>query len=128
MENLKKSCEKAEKNNVQIYNAGETHRCPFVQGTADLYANLIDEEFTEWLQADNVKEQVDACLDLIWVLTGYMLSIGVDVIGAWDEVAASNRSKIMPDGKCLKDENGKIIKPEGYFKPNLKQFIPDNIK
>ena len=33
----KKSCEKAEKNNVQIYNAGETHRCPFVQGTADLY-------------------------------------------------------------------------------------------
>ena len=32
-----KGCEKAEKNNVQIYNAGETHRCPFVQGTADLY-------------------------------------------------------------------------------------------
>lgn len=98
------------------------------QDTADLYTNLIDEEFTEWLQADNVEEQVDACLDLIWVLTGYMLSIGVDVTGAWDEVAASNRSKVMPNGKCLKDKNGKIIKPSGYFKPNLKQFIPDNIK
>lgn len=99
------------------------------QDTANLYAGLIDEEFDEWLKAlNNVEEQVDACLDLIWVLTGYMLSIGVDVIGAWDEVAASNRSKVMPNGKCLKDKNGKIIKPEGYFKPNLKQFIPDNIK
>lgn len=33
----RKKLRKGRKNNVQIYNAGETHRCPFVQGTADLY-------------------------------------------------------------------------------------------
>lgn len=94
--------------------------------SANLYRSLINEEYSEWLHAHNVVEEVDACLDLIWVCTGYMLSLGVDVTGAWNEVAASNRSKTMPDGKCLKDENGKIIKPEGYFKPDLKQFIPVN--
>ena len=33
----KKAAEKAEKNNVQIYDAGKTYRCPFIQSITDLY-------------------------------------------------------------------------------------------
>jgi len=32
-------------------------------------------------------------------------------------------SKLGPDGKPILREDGKILKGEGYFKPNLKQFI-----
>lgn len=42
---------------------------------------------------------------------------------AFHEVLDSNLSKIKPDGTCDYSPEGKVLKPEGYFKPNLKQFL-----
>jgi len=91
-----------------------------------LYYDLIKEEYTEFLEAviaeDNV-EQLDACMDMIWVILGYCYMKGWNVHGAWNEVAKSNLWKIDPKtGKVNKREDGKVLKPEGWTPPQLEQF------
>lgn len=92
-----------------------------------LYAKLISEEFSEFLQAyfekDNV-EQLDAVCDLIWVLTGYALSRGWNIEAAFDEVARSNMSKLDPEtGKPIKRSDGKVMKGINYFPPELDKYL-----
>ncbi len=98
--------------------------------TQQLYANLIVEEFTETLTAYEAQDRVeilDGGIDLIWVALGFLLANGftVDQIeAAWREVAASNMSKIDErTGRVMKREDGKILKPAGYFKPNLAEIL-----
>lgn len=93
----------------------------------DLYKDLIIEEFSEFVEAhveqDEV-EQLDACMDMIWVILGYCYMKGYNVEGAWQEVARSNLAKINPvTGKVNKREDGKVLKPEGWTPPQLQQFI-----
>ena len=91
-----------------------------------LYRGLIAEEYDEFCHAvvmrDDV-EQLDACMDMIWVILGYCRMKGYDVDGAWAEVARSNLMKINSEtGKVNKREDGKVLKPEGWTPPQLKQF------
>lgn len=47
-----------------------------------------------------------------------------DFVGAYNEVARSNMSKVdSTSGKVLKREDGKVLKPETYSPPNLSPFI-----
>ena len=94
---------------------------------ANLYFNLIKEEFEELMEAnrnnDDV-ERLDGCMDLIWVTLGYCIAKGYDIKGAWQEVADSNLAKIdSKTGKVLKNHQGKVMKPEGWVAPNLKRFV-----
>lgn len=66
---------------------------------------------------------LDADIDLAWVTIGSALSQGADVLGAMREVARANLDKIGPDGTVLKDENGKVRKPEGWRPPDLTPFV-----
>ena len=100
---------------------------PKTTSNAILYAMLIDEEYKEFdnafTECDEV-EQLDACMDMIWVILGYCYMKGWNVDGAWNEVARSNLSKINPEtGKVIKREDGKVLKPEGWTPPSLEQFI-----
>ena len=92
-----------------------------------MYRNLIAEEFNEFIQANNKNDEVeklDACMDMIWVILGFCYMKGYDVHGAWNEVARSNLAKINPEtGKVIKREDGKVLKPEGWTPPELKQFV-----
>jgi hypothetical protein len=94
---------------------------------ASLYRNLMVEEYNEFIVALNKKdevEQLDACMDLIWVTLGFCYMKGYDVDGAWAEVARSNLAKIDPTtGKVIKRVDGKVLKPEGWTPPNLTPFI-----
>ena len=92
-----------------------------------LYQDLIKEEYTEFWDAEAVSdevEQLDACMDMIWVILGYCYMKGWDVNGAWNEVARSNLAKINPEtGKVIKREDGKVLKPEGWTPPQLEKFV-----
>lgn len=68
------------------------------------------------LTRDQRTEAFDACLDLAWVALGLAYSLGCDVECGVIEVASSNMSKCGPDGKLMRDETGKVIKP-AWFKP-----------
>lgn len=95
-------------------------------GTASLYRTLIDEEYSELIEAEVAQiehEEFDACLDLIWVTIGYMLSRGWPVPEGWSEVAESNLAKIGPDGRLEKRADGKVLKPAGWTPPDLKGVL-----
>jgi predicted HAD superfamily Cof-like phosphohydrolase len=68
-------------------------------------------------------EMVDADFDLAWVSIAASGSMGVPIHDVHNEGAGSNLCKIGPDGKCIKDADGKIQKPPGWKKPDFEQFV-----
>ena len=92
-----------------------------------LYKDLIVEEFAEFIEAFNMEddvEQLDACMDMIWVILGYCHMKKFDIRGGWDEVAKSNLCKIDSNtDKVIRREDGKILKPEGWKPPDLTKFV-----
>ena len=95
------------------------------QAQADLYFRLVKEEFEELSTAvaeHDIIETADACADLIWVIEGLMYSLGVDPQTVWDEVARSNNSKTV-NGMLIKRDDGKVMKPETYFPPNIQKAL-----
>lgn len=94
---------------------------------AELYLELVKEEFKELLDGFELKDIVevaDACADLKWVIEGLEHSLGIPQQKVWDEVNASNLSKTV-DGKLLLREDGKVLKPDSYFPPNIKRIIDE---
>lgn len=94
---------------------------------SDLYMRLIQEEYSELMEAESDSDDVeicDACFDLIWVIVGYMHSRGWSCEGIWDEGSLSNLKKIdKKTGKVVKREDGKVMKPEGWQPPNFSKHV-----
>lgn len=120
----------------QVRQFHETYGLP-VKNTPDisdkktnaLRINLLSEELDELKEAlknADIVETLDALVDLQYVLDGTFLSFGLHnhKQKAFDEVHASNMSKLGEDGKPIRRESdGKILKGPNYFAPDLVQFI-----
>ena len=92
---------------------------------ASLYVDLITEEYQETLSAfenSDLIEVADGLADMVWVIMGMCNSCGIDFDSVWQEVKASNMSK-FPNGKAIKNEHGKIMMPDSYFKPNIEKVL-----
>ena len=86
---------------------------------------LISEEYEETLEAfkqGDLVEVADGLTDLVWVIMGMCNSCGMNFDNLWNEVRASNMSKFV-EGKAIKNEYGKIMKPDTYFKPNIEKAL-----
>ena len=95
-------------------------------GQSDLYLKLVREEFEELMLAyknQDIVEIADACADLKWVIEGLENTLELPQQEVWNEVSRSNLSKISPNGKVLKREDGKVLKPEGWTPPNIKLIL-----
>ena len=93
---------------------------------ANLYIDLINEEFGELLHAYMAKDLVevaDALADLKWVIEGLEHTLQLPQQAIWDEVARSNLSKISNNGKIIKREDGKVLKPDTYSPPDIKSIL-----
>ena len=93
---------------------------------SELYVDLIIEEFKELMNAykdRDIVEIADACADLKWVIEGLEHTLKLPQQKIWNEVARSNLSKISPNGKVIKREDGKVLKPEGWSPPNIKEIL-----
>jgi len=93
---------------------------------ANLYVDLIIEEFKELVVAFGNRDMVeiaDACADLKWVIEGLEHTLKIPQQAVWDEVARSNLAKISANGKVLKREDGKVLKPEGWTPPDIKSIL-----
>jgi len=92
-----------------------------------LYVELIAEECAELsaaLRAEDKIETLDALVDILVVTTGALHSLGVKPEDAWNEVMKTNFAKIDPTtGKVKKRADGKVLKPDGWTPPDLKQHI-----
>lgn len=92
---------------------------------AELYMDLITEEYKETLEAFNEDDLVgiaDGLADMVWVIMGLANVLGIPFDDVWREVKNSNMSKCV-DGKVIKNEAGKVMKPDTYFPPNIAKII-----
>ena len=89
---------------------------------------LMAEENEEYLEAalegDSV-EVADALGDMMYILCGTILSHGMQHIieEVFEEIQASNMSKLGADGKPIYRADGKVMKGPSYFKPNIKAIL-----
>lgn len=93
----------------------------------DMYLTLIEEEYGELCDAireEDRTEQLDALIDILVVTIGAIRAGGFDGKGAWEEVMKTNFAKIDPEtGKVRKRDDGKVLKPDGWKAPDLKNFL-----
>lgn len=95
------------------------------QDQANLYMELIREEFEELKEGHankDIVEVADACGDLIWVILGLCNTVGINIHPVWHEITASNLSKTV-DGNVIRRADGKILKPDTYFPPNIHRAL-----
>ena len=90
--------------------------------------NLMREENDEYLDAckqGDLVEVADALGDQLYILCGTILKHGLQhkIEEVFDEIQRSNMSKLDINGKPIFREDGKILKGENYFKPNIKEIL-----
>jgi len=95
----------------------------------ELRIKLLEEEVQEYAEAarnGDLIEILDALADIGYILAGTIINHGMQYIydDAFNEVHRSNMAKLV-DGKVLRREDGKVMKPEGWQPPNLAQFLSD---
>ncbi|GAE09592.1 transcriptional regulator [Paenibacillus sp. JCM 10914] len=72
------------------------------------------EELIEFMEAETLEDQVDALTDLIYFAIGTFTLMGVKPEPFFNIVHAANMGKLHEDGKPRFNEQGKIVKPEGW--------------
>ena len=88
--------------------------------------DLIKEELDELKIAMDNKdflEVADALTDILYVTYGAGHAFGIDLDKCFQEVQNSNMSKLNKNGKPIYNEDGKVMKGPGYFKPDLKKIL-----
>ena len=96
--------------------------------TRELRLELIREEYEELEEAienRDLVEVADALTDLLYVVYGAGHTFGLDLDDCFDEVHASNMSKLGNDGRPLKREDGKVLKGPNFFEPDLKSILEE---
>lgn len=96
-----------------------------------LYYKLMKEENEEYEKAvkdRDLVEVADALTDELYILIGKFRKHGFSAElteKLFDEVHASNMSKLGPDGRPIRREDGKVLKGEDYFKPAIARVLKD---
>ncbi|MBL4653596.1 MAG: nucleoside triphosphate pyrophosphohydrolase family protein [Flavobacteriales bacterium] len=90
--------------------------------------NLMKEENEEYLDAckdNDIVEIADALGDQLYILCGTILKHGLQhkIEEVFLEIQRSNMSKLGADGKPIYREDGKVLKGENYFRPNIKAIL-----
>ena len=91
-----------------------------------LRLDLIEEELDELqygIDNQDMVEVADALTDLLYVVYGAGHAFGIDLDDCFKEVHQSNLSKLGPDFRPIKREDGKVLKPDTYFPPDLKTVL-----
>lgn len=68
-------------------------------------------------------EVIDALGDMLYLIVGAFVALGVPFEKVLREIHASNMSKLGADGKPVKREDGKVMKGENFCPPNLAPFL-----
>lgn len=94
----------------------------------DLRFKLMAEENEEYLEAaknGDLVEVADALGDMMYILCGTILSHGMQykIEEVFEEIQRSNMSKLGEDGKPIYREDGKVLKGQNYFRPNIAKII-----
>jgi predicted HAD superfamily Cof-like phosphohydrolase len=107
----------------------------FTEPNADLTSeqvqlrfDLMREENEEYLEAalkQDIVEIADALGDQLYILCGTLLRHGLQhkIVEVFEEIQRSNMSKLGADGKPIYREDGKVLKGENYFRPDIASIV-----
>lgn len=84
-----------------------------------------NEEYLEAVQNGDLVEIADALGDMLYILCGTILKHGMKdkIQEVFEEIQRSNMSKLDSEGKPIYREDGKVLKSELYFKPNIEEIL-----
>ncbi len=94
----------------------------------ELRHRLMQEENDEYMEAaknGDLVEVADALGDQLYILCGTILKHGLQhkIEEVFQEIQRSNMSKLDADGKPIYREDGKVMKSELYFKPDIATIL-----
>ncbi len=84
-----------------------------------------NEEYLEAAQNGDLVEVADALGDMLYILCGTILTHGMQhkIAEVFEEIQRSNMSKLDKEGLPIYREDGKVMKSDLYFKPNIKKIL-----
>jgi predicted HAD superfamily Cof-like phosphohydrolase len=91
-----------------------------------LRLDLIEEELDELhvaLQDGKLVDAADAIADLLYVVYGTAVEMGLDANALVQEVHRANMSKLDENGKAILREDGKVLKGPNYKPPDIKGVL-----
>lgn len=99
----------------------------------ELRHRLMAEENDEYLEAarrGDLVEIADALGDQLYILCGTILKHGLQhkIADVFMEIQRSNMSKLDSNGQPIVREDGKILKSEHYFRPDIKNILVDHLE
>jgi predicted HAD superfamily Cof-like phosphohydrolase len=94
----------------------------------ELRHRLMQEENDEYLEAameNNLPLIADALGDKLYILCGTIIAHGLQhkITEVFNEIHRSNMSKLDDNGKPIYREDGKIMKSNNYFLPDIKGVL-----
>ena len=126
---MKDQLEAVEKFHV-AFGVGESPNEPTLIEFDDyiLRHDLMEEENGEYKKAcldRDLVEIADALGDKLYILCGTILKHGMQhkIVEVFNEIQASNMSKLGEDGKPILRSDGKILKGKNYFKPKITEIL-----
>ena len=89
---------------------------------------LMHEENEEYLnaaQTGDIVEVADALGDMLYILCGTILTHGMQdkIAEVYREIQRSNMSKLDENGNPIYREDGKVLKSNLYFKPDIRGIL-----
>jgi predicted HAD superfamily Cof-like phosphohydrolase len=106
----------------------ETPQTEISDRIIELRHRLMAEENDEYLEAAKNKDLTliaDALGDKLYILCGTIIAHGLQhkIVEVFEEIHRSNMSKLDENGKPIYREDGKIMKSNLYFLPDIKGVL-----
>ncbi len=94
----------------------------------ELRHRLMAEENDEYLEAaknNDIVQVADALGDKLYILCGTIIAHGLQhkIVEVFEEIHRSNMSKLDENGQPLRREDGKIMKSNLYFTPDISSVL-----
>ena len=113
----------------EVFKIGSSESpCLISESDYSLRHRLMAEETEEYLEAcrkGDLTEIADALGDQLYILFGTILKHGLQhkIEEVYDEIHRSNMSKLDENGQPVVREDGKILKSNRYFKPDIRKIL-----
>lgn len=82
----------------------------------EFIAEMVDDELDELREAADLVEQADALVDAIYYICDTAVRHGMNLDRVFEIVHGANMAKVV-DGRVIRRDDGKILKPEGWRDP-----------
>ncbi|MDE0701256.1 MAG: HAD family hydrolase [Acidimicrobiaceae bacterium] len=82
----------------------------------EFIAEMVNDELEELREATDVVEQADALVDAIYYICDTAVRHGMNLDRVFEIVHGANMGKVV-DGRVIRRDDGKILKPEGWRDP-----------